>query len=90
MGGHAFADAVDLHEARGVGGGFGQVNGGLLGGLGGAAVAADAKAVGPVDFEQVGGLRQQASHGFVVHEATLRLAVSMHLRDAGPEGLWTE
>ena len=48
VGCHAFADAVDLQQARGISGGLGQVHRGLFGGFGGAAIAANAKAVGPV------------------------------------------
>ena len=72
VGGHAFADAGNLEQAGGVGRGGHQVDGGLLGGFGGAAVAADAKAVAAVDLEQVGGLGQQAGHGGVVHGKSIR------------------
>src|SRR5208337_1288065 len=41
LGSHALADAVDLHQARGIRSGRDQVDRGLLGGIGGAAVAAD-------------------------------------------------
>ena len=38
-----------------------------LDGFGGVAVGADAERILPVDFEQVGGLVENAGDGFVVH-----------------------
>ena len=70
VGGHALADAGDFEQAGGVRRGHGQgieIKCGLLGGLGGAAIAADAEAVAAVDLKQVGGFRQQTGHGGVVH-----------------------
>ncbi len=72
IGGHAFADAGNLQQARRIARSLGQIHCGLLGSFGGAPVAADAKAVGSVDLQQIGRLRQQAGHGFVVHWEALR------------------
>ncbi len=70
--GHALADAGNLKQARGVGGDGGNVDGGLLDGLGGAAIAADAEAVGAVDLHEVGGFGQQMSDGGVVQSESPR------------------
>ena len=45
----------------------GELGGLLLDGLGGAAVGADAEGIGGVDFEERGGLVEQAGEGDVVH-----------------------
>jgi hypothetical protein len=65
--GHTFADAVDFEQARSVGGGGGEIDGGLLGGFSGTAIAADAKAVRAVDLHEIGGFCEQPRHGLVVH-----------------------
>ena len=72
VGGHPLADAGDLQEAGGIRCSGDQVDGGLFGGLGGAAVAANAEAVAAVDLEQVRGFSQQTGHGGVVHRKSLR------------------
>ena len=68
---HALADPVDLEQPRGVLRRFHQVHGRLFGSLSRAAVASDAEAICAVDLHQVGRLRQQAGHRFVVHFAAL-------------------
>jgi len=64
---HALADSRDRQQLCGVVGGGGKVDGGLLGGFGGAAVAEHAKAVAAVDLQQVGRFGQQKPHRFVIH-----------------------
>ena len=72
VGGHALADAGDGEDCLGIGfrgGQGGELGGLLLDGFGGAAVGADAEGVGCIDFEQGGGLVEQACEGDVVHRS---------------------
>ncbi len=76
VGGHALADAADGEQGLGVGVGEGEgfeLGGLLLDGLGGAAVGADAEGVGTVDFEEGGGLVEEAGQGDVVHKGSCTL-----------------
>ena len=72
VGGHAFAYSRNLKQAGRLRRGGHEVHCRLLGGLGGTAIAADAKAVSAVDLQQVGCFGQQPRHGGVVHCVSLR------------------
>ena len=67
VGEHAFADAGDGEQLFGLGDQVGDLLRHGLDGLGGVAVGADAEGILAVDFEQVGGLVEDAGDGLVIH-----------------------
>ena len=67
VGEHAFADAGNCEQLLGLGDQVGDLLRHGLDGLGGVAVGTNAEGILAVDFEQVGGLVEDAGDGFVVH-----------------------